>query len=93
MKKNQYTWLVRSDKMESNGGMVAEAFRMYNGNNLLSGFGRKYWPGENGKMEYLVPDFVMICDSKKQAEETAEAWNQEWKKQGRYLFDVVRKVV
>ena len=69
----KYTWLVIDNVKD--GKRYAHAWRWYNGNNLMC----------LAKM-FPEADTMMICDTMKQAKETANAWNDTYKKDGRYMF-------
>lgn len=70
----KYTWFVINTVED--GKSYAHAWRWYNGNNLMCLHDK--FPKAN---------IIMICDTMKQAKETAGAWNDTYKKDGRYMFD------
>ena len=70
----KYTWMV-IDNVDENGKRYAHAWRWYNGNNLVC-----------LNKQFPSADIIMACDSMKQAKETARAWNDTYKKDGRYMF-------
>lgn len=68
------TWMV-IDNVE-NGKRFAHAWRWNNCNNLLCLY--KQFPNAAS---------ITICDTMRQAKETAEAWNKTAKANGVYMFD------
>lgn len=75
---NKYTWYVIQQK-DSNEKMCAFAKRIHNSNNLLGFF------GIDAYLENIYS--VNACDSKKEAQQVARAWNDAARRNGCYMYD------
>lgn len=70
---NKYTYILIT--LYENGKYYSFVEKWHNGSNLVCLFER-----------YPSAHTMNICDSKKQADETAEHWNENWKNKGIYLY-------
>lgn len=77
---DKYTYFVVAEKCKKTGAYIAHALKVANAYNLF-----KYFTPFDG-CEIIS---INACDTFKKAKEIADVWNNDWHKQGRYLFDRV----